>query len=46
MDNYRKVLNSEQRLPGSDVSKYVARQDLDHPEHHKVNYDSVYTGYK
>lgn len=46
MDHYRKVLNSEHRLPGSDVSKYIARQDPTHPEHHKVNYHSEYTGYK
>ena len=46
MAKYRIVHNKDEKLPGDDIAKYIARDNPEHEEHDKVNYKSKYKGYK
>ena len=39
MAKYRIVHNKDEKLPGDDIAKYIARDNPEHEEHDKVNYN-------
>ena len=43
MAKYRIVHNKDEKLPGDDIAKYIARDNPEHEEHDKVNYKSNLT---
>ena len=40
MARYRIVKDIDEKLPGDNIEKYIARDTPEHDEHHKVNYKS------
>ena len=38
MARYRIVKDIDEKLPGDNIEKYIARDNPEHDEHHKVNY--------
>ena len=46
MARYRIVKNIDKKLSGDDIQKYIDRENPEHPEHNKVNYNVKYQGYK